>query len=251
MEKTGVADGQNHNTSLDSQLSLASSDDSLRANSAPRSGRPYRSLARQKPYDPTEELQLHRLSISKRTATKLKQLNETKPSKIQKRLKSFTASKSLLQPSKLSVVTAPSLSPNKASKCSGGVFDFASLAAQVSQTEQEDCQLPVPSFKWETRKTSTKPCHKLSAGRLTRRGYSGDEHDNITELSSTLRLTAPERETVRHSDNNPADLRIARSCSQQAALNEIDFTAEELASYFEELVYIPKKMSEMAEMMYT
>lgn len=42
------------------------------------------------------------------------------------------------------------------------------------------------------------------------------------------------------------------SCSQQALMNETncDVTIDELASYFETFVYIPKKMSSMAEMMY-
>uniref|UniRef100_A0A182PJX6 Oxidative stress-responsive serine-rich protein 1 n=1 Tax=Anopheles epiroticus TaxID=199890 RepID=A0A182PJX6_9DIPT len=42
------------------------------------------------------------------------------------------------------------------------------------------------------------------------------------------------------------------SCSQQARLNAMpcDVTIDEMASYFETLVYIPKKMSTMAEMMY-
>ena len=39
------------------------------------------------------------------------------------------------------------------------------------------------------------------------------------------------------------------TCSQQARVD--DLTVEELASYFEDFVYIPKKMSTMAEMMYT
>lgn len=39
------------------------------------------------------------------------------------------------------------------------------------------------------------------------------------------------------------------SCSQQARLD--DMTVNELACYFEDFVYIPKKMSTMAEMMYT
>lgn len=43
------------------------------------------------------------------------------------------------------------------------------------------------------------------------------------------------------------------SCSQQAMWNpstNSDVTTEELASYFETIVHIPKKMSSMAEMMY-
>lgn len=49
--------------------------------------------------------------------------------------------------------------------------------------------------------------------------------------------------------NNPST-----SCSQQARINastsNCDVTIDELASYFETFVHIPKKMSSMAEMMY-
>ena len=41
----------------------------------------------------------------------------------------------------------------------------------------------------------------------------------------------------------------AYSCSQQARMD--DLSVDELAGYFEDFVYIPKKMSTMAEMMYT
>ena len=43
----------------------------------------------------------------------------------------------------------------------------------------------------------------------------------------------------------------AQSCSQQARLQPDDLSVEELACYFEDFVYLPKKMSTMAEMMYT
>lgn len=47
---------------------------------------------------------------------------------------------------------------------------------------------------------------------------------------------------------------LQSSCSQQAlhpCPHEDDTTIEELAAYFECIVYIPRKMSQMAEMMYT
>lgn len=45
------------------------------------------------------------------------------------------------------------------------------------------------------------------------------------------------------------------SCSQQALIkinpgSTGDVTIDEIASYFENILFIPKKMSEMAEMMY-
>jgi len=52
---------------------------------------------------------------------------------------------------------------------------------------------------------------------------------------------------VQNCDGSPS------SCSQQALMETMndDITINELASYLEEYVYIPKKMSPMAEMMYT
>jgi len=41
------------------------------------------------------------------------------------------------------------------------------------------------------------------------------------------------------------------TCATQARLDPDDLTMEELACYFEDFVHIPKKMSSMAEMMYT
>ncbi|XP_013172503.1 PREDICTED: uncharacterized protein LOC106121390 [Papilio xuthus] len=46
------------------------------------------------------------------------------------------------------------------------------------------------------------------------------------------------------------ELSQAGTCSQQALNPPCDVTIDELASYFETLVHIPKKMSSMAEMMY-
>ncbi|XP_061167870.1 uncharacterized protein LOC133176817 [Saccostrea echinata] len=45
-----------------------------------------------------------------------------------------------------------------------------------------------------------------------------------------------------------SDQYLERSCSQEARLD--DMTVDELACYFDDFVYIPKKMSSMAEMMY-
>ncbi|XP_057379768.1 uncharacterized protein LOC130702115 [Daphnia carinata] len=59
------------------------------------------------------------------------------------------------------------------------------------------------------------------------------------------------RESDTRNQNSPV---VQSSCSQQAlhpCPHEDDTTIEELAAYFECIVYIPRKMSQMAEMMYT
>ncbi|XP_050664533.1 uncharacterized protein LOC126965111 [Leptidea sinapis] len=50
--------------------------------------------------------------------------------------------------------------------------------------------------------------------------------------------------------DTPPERNTSSSCSQQALNPPCDVTIDELASYFETLVHIPKKMSSMAEMMY-
>ena len=42
---------------------------------------------------------------------------------------------------------------------------------------------------------------------------------------------------------------VLLSCRQQALYNDV--TVEELAGYLDELLYLPKPMSDMAELMYT
>ncbi|KAJ8713478.1 hypothetical protein PYW07_013848 [Mythimna separata] len=59
------------------------------------------------------------------------------------------------------------------------------------------------------------------------------------DVSSSQENREPKQQTSR-----------AGSCSQQALNPPCDVTIDELASYFETLVHIPKKMSSMAEMMY-
>lgn len=64
---------------------------------------------------------------------------------------------------------------------------------------------------------------------------------------------------VRQADNASSSTQRAESsnvntsCSHQARMSvapPCDVTIDELASYFETFVHIPKKMSSMAEMMY-
>ncbi|XP_046554672.1 uncharacterized protein LOC124263984 isoform X2 [Haliotis rubra] len=73
--------------------------------------------------------------------------------------------------------------------------------------------------------------------------------DSVASAVSDTRnsLPDPERDTVTR--DTMGEVPTAKSCSQEARLD--DLSVNELAGYFEDFVHIPKKMSTMAEMMYT
>lgn len=74
---------------------------------------------------------------------------------------------------------------------------------------------------------------------------------NLSDYSTPSFLTA--RSRTSNSLRNEGTTSNMGSCSHQARMNSTtpcDVTIDELASYFETFVHIPKKMSTMAEMMY-
>lgn len=67
----------------------------------------------------------------------------------------------------------------------------------------------------------------------------------LNELLQAVKQTQQEERVV-------LDHRLAIGSSEdQSQDHSDDTTVDELAGYFDNLVYIPKKMSHMAEMMYT
>lgn len=125
-----------------------------------------------------------------------------------------------------------------------------------------DPVLKVVKFKSSHRKA--KPVEKLF-GQCSKHGEKDfktliNACEQLTLDSSTLRsqnFSTESFQTVRSpvssATSSKSDLGSLASCSHQARLNAnppCDVTIDELASYFETSVHIPKKMSSMAEMMY-
>lgn len=76
----------------------------------------------------------------------------------------------------------------------------------------------------------------------------------VTELNNVKISGALKRKKCKSNSSSPRETggeasTLRRTCSQEAFLE--DMPVDELAAYFEDYVYIPKKMSTMAEMMYT
>ncbi|KAF6031388.1 hypothetical protein EB796_010303 [Bugula neritina] len=213
--------------------------------------RHYKQKHKHKPYDPCQELNLDRLQISPTQPTKIQQTTK----KSCQHSSSLTVSSSfrnpaspLLHSAKLTVAPKNNCGPSLSTNAS--VFDFATLASQVGKLECET-------------KSST------SSYNFSKMRDSLTNNDN-SNLHVTSNPNSATRKTIQCSSNSVKYLRdnhsgasqtthpstksttgLIRTCSQEAMLHESDFTVEELSYYFDELVHIPKQMSQMAEMMYT
>ncbi|XP_078682879.1 uncharacterized protein LOC144917115 isoform X1 [Branchiostoma floridae x Branchiostoma belcheri] len=73
--------------------------------------------------------------------------------------------------------------------------------------------------------------------------------ENLKKKGHVDKTTAQRANSKELSSYTKTKHKLERSCSQEARLD--DTSIEDLAGYFDQLVYIPKKMSAMAEMMYT
>jgi len=97
--------------------------------------------------------------------------------------------------------------------------------------------------KWKSRaKSSLKECRLFPS--LPTIAEDTPESQLLDPVKCVSLNTQGQGQQLNGSGNAP------QSCSQQA-LTEDDITIDELASYLDLLVHIPKKMSPMAEMMYT
>ncbi|XP_043288673.1 oxidative stress-responsive serine-rich protein 1 [Venturia canescens] len=123
---------------------------------------------------------------------------------------------------------------------------------------KDDASLPVESFEtssFQRARSNTMPSLKR---RSPGPGGGGEENENSNvqtpapSTSSSL-LPVPIDPSLNSQNGGQSSSTASSStCSVQARISppSCDVTIDELASYFEEFVHIPKKMSHMAEMMY-
>lgn len=116
---------------------------------------------------------------------------------------------------------------------SRAVVDFRSLANDCSELSLEPTEA-----NGRLHKANSFRVIQANAGTSTDDGQNvGSNAAQASAIASTATATAS-----------------SSTCSQQVRMhstNNCDVTIDELASYFETFVHIPKKMSSMAEMMYT
>ncbi|NXT88269.1 OSER1 protein, partial [Anhinga rufa] len=147
--------------------------------------------------------------------------------------------------------------------------DVESLAASVTQSASENRQnspaavslvskaslktTELSDFQSMSKLNTNKPCACADKACQCKR-WQDMEVYKFSGLQNTLPL-APDRRTVSedHSQSLPSRTPSSspRSCSEQARAFVDDVTIEDLSGYMEYYLYIPKKMSHMAEMMYT
>ena len=129
--------------------------------------------------------------------------------------------------------------------------NFPAAASLVSKPSLKTTELS--DFESVSKLNTNKPCACADKACQCKR-WQDMEVYKFSGLQNTIPLT-PDRRTVSedHSQSLPSRTPSSspRSCSEQARAFVDDVTIEDLSGYMEYYLYIPKKMSHMAEMMYT
>lgn len=95
------------------------------------------------------------------------------------------------------------------------------------------------------------PTFRVTNPKLTVTASSTDsKKDAIISAASTESTTALSSEEVDLSENHLNQV-SSQTCARQAMYDYCDSSVIELAAYLDETLFIPRKMSFMAEMMYT
>ncbi|XP_039354547.1 oxidative stress-responsive serine-rich protein 1 isoform X1 [Mauremys reevesii] len=147
----------------------------------------------------------------------------------------------------------------------GAEHSGASLSEPVQENKQENSSVAVSlmskaslkttdlsDFQSVSKQNKSKPCACMDKACQCKQ-WQDMEVYKFSGLQNTIPLS-PER-TVAEDHSQPLPSRTPssspRSCSEQARAYVDDVTIEDLSGYMEYYLYIPKKMSHMAEMMYT
>ncbi|NXX85840.1 OSER1 protein, partial [Urocolius indicus] len=158
-----------------------------------------------------------------------------------------------------------SIAPDVGQKGAGFESLGASVPQPVSENRQENSDaisLVAKASLKATELSDFESMSKLNTNKLCAcadkacqcKRWQDMEVYKFSGLQNTL-LLAPDTRTV--SEDHPQSLpsrtpsSSPRSCSEQARSFVDDVTIEDLSGYMEYYLYIPKKMSHMAEMMYT
>ncbi|NXS97868.1 OSER1 protein, partial [Jacana jacana] len=126
----------------------------------------------------------------------------------------------------------------------------AAALSLVSKASLETTELS--DFQSMCKLNTSKPCACADKGCQCKR-WQDMEVYKFSGLQNTLQLAPDRTLSEDHSQSLPSRTPSSspRSCSEQARAFVDDVTIEDLSGYMEYYLYIPKKMSHMAEMMYT
>lgn len=123
-----------------------------------------------------------------------------------------------------------------------------------SDTSSENAESPAPDFKSLWKESDACLCGSTECQCASWRGVEVYSFTGLRDVISECESKLPVYPDVAHysrTENSSLNSNSPRSCSEQARAYIDDVTIEDLSGYMEYYLYIPKKMSHMAEMMYT